>query len=272
MNESVRGDFREVVEAERKQAWGTARTALERAKARLSDGGPPELQQRVGELECELTFVENLDQIRERRQRLDVIDKADLQIAADYEHAFRDAGLLQPKETPAVVAARIRSSVIAELILVALDDWKMCEHGRWEWLDEVAQLVDQNPVTRQIRDSTVWDDRVALAECLRTVDIENQSVAFLTLAGTRLEKLRGDALPFLLRLQQQYPHDYWVNSTLTRVLYTQGNSAESIRYTPGGRWPSARHRTWLTASWPRAWRWEIASKRDLERSRESLIN
>jgi len=230
LTESVQDDFREVVEAERKLAWGTARTALERAKARLGDGGPAKLQQRVGELERELTFVEKLDQIRESRQRSDLVDAVDAQIAADYEHAFRDAGLLQPVEAPATVAARIQSSVIAETILVGLDDWKMCDHVRWEWLDAVAQLVDQNPVTRQIRDSTVWDDRVALAECLRTVEIENQSVAFLTLAGTRLEQLRGDALPFLLRLQQQYPHDYWVNSTLTRILFERGNSMESVRY------------------------------------------
>ena len=230
LNESVRGDFREVVEAERKQAWGTARTALERAKARLGDGGPPELQQRVSELERELTFVENLDQIRESREHLDAINPANAQIAAKYEQAFRKATLLQPRETPAVVAARIRSSVIAETILVALDDWKMYDKGRQVWLNEVAQLVDPNPVTRKMRDPTVWDDKVALAKCLSTAQIENQSVAFLTLAGMHLADLDEDALPFLQRLQQQYPNDYWINSTLASILYTHGNSTEAIRY------------------------------------------
>jgi tetratricopeptide (TPR) repeat protein/tRNA A-37 threonylcarbamoyl transferase component Bud32 len=226
----VEDDFREVVETERKQAWGDAHIALERAKARLGDGGPTELQSRALELNRELTFVGKLDLIRESRQRLNVIDAPDAQLAADYEQAFRDAGLLQSDESPAVIAARIRSSVIAEVILVALDDWKICEHGRWEWLDEVAQIVDQNPVTRKIRDSKVWDDKEALAECLRTVKIEKQSVAFLTLAGSHLEDLHGDALPFLLRLQQQYPYDYWVNSTLTWVLFKHGNPAEAVRY------------------------------------------
>jgi tetratricopeptide (TPR) repeat protein len=226
----VEDDFHEVIQAERKQAWGTAQIALERAKARLGDGGPTELRSRALKLNRELTFVEKLDQIRESRQRFNVVDSPDAQLAADYQQAFRDAGLLQPDESPAVVAARIQSSVIAETILMALDDWKICEHGRWGWLDEVAQIVDQNPVTRQIRDSKVWNDKEALAECLRTVKIENQSVAFLTLAGSHLEKLQGDALPFLLRLQQQYPHDYWVNSTLTWVLFTRGNPAEAVRY------------------------------------------
>ena len=228
--QSVKNDFHEVVQAERKQAWGAARTGLERAKGRLGDSGPTELRRRASELERELTFVEKLDQIRESHQRMDVIDAPDPQVAADYEQAFREAGLLQPGETPAVVAARIRSSVITETILVALDDWKLREPGRWAWLDEVAQLVDQNPATRKIRDPGVWDDKVALAECLRTAQIENRSVAFLTLAGKHLDDLHEDGVPFLQRLQQQYPNDYWVNSTLASILYTRGNAIESVRY------------------------------------------
>jgi serine/threonine-protein kinase len=228
--ESVQDDSRQVVEAERKQAWGTARTALERAKVRLGDGGQPSLQQRVHELERELTFVERLDQIRDSCQRMNAIHAPDARIAADYEHAFRDAGLFQPEESPAIVAARIRSSVIAETILAALDDWRLTDKSRQVWLGEVAELVDQNPVTRQIRDPTVWDDKEALAECLRTVQIENQSVNFLTLAGIHLEGLRGDSLPVLQRLQLLHPGDYWVNSTLAGVLYARGNLPESVRY------------------------------------------
>ncbi len=111
----------------------------------------------------------------------------------------------------------------------------MCDRGRQGWLNEVAQLVDPNPVTREMRDPTVWDDKVALAKCLRTAQIENQSVAFLTLAATHLAgkhlaDLDEEALPFLQRLQQRYPSDYWINSTLAWILYTQGNSGEAIRY------------------------------------------
>ena len=230
LNESVRGDFREVVEAERKQAWGTARIALERAKARLGEGGPPELQQRVSALERELAFVEKSDQIRDSRQRLDAITTDDAQIASNYEQAFRDAGLLLSEETAAAVADRIRSSAIAEITLVALDDWRMCDPARNPWLSKVAQLVDQNPMTREMRGPTVWDNKVALAECLRTVQIENQSPDFLALAGMHLADLHEDALPFLRRLQQQYPQDYWVNSTLALVLYTQSDSTEAVRY------------------------------------------
>ena len=230
LNESVRGDFREVVEAERKQAWGAARIALERAKARLGVGGPPELQHSVSAFERELAFVEKLDQIRDSRQRLDAITTDDAQIATHYEQAFRDAGLLHSDENATVVADRIRSSVIAEIALVALDDWRMCEPARNPWLNLVAQLVDQNLATRKMRGPSVWDNKVALAECLRTVQIENQSPDFLALAGMHLADLQEDALPFLQRLQQQYPQNYWVNSTLALVLYTQGSSTEAVRY------------------------------------------
>ena len=50
----VEGDFRDVVDAEQRQAWGDARTALERAKVRLGDGGPADLRRRTGQLEREL--------------------------------------------------------------------------------------------------------------------------------------------------------------------------------------------------------------------------
>jgi serine/threonine-protein kinase len=230
LKRAVNADLDQVVLAQNEQKWRDARTALERVKVRLSNSGPPELRERASQLERELTFVEKLDQIRESCQRLNLINAPDVQIAADYEHAFRDAGLFQPGETPAMVAGGIRSSVIAETILVALDDWKMHEPNRREWLNEVAQLVDPNPVTRKIRDSTVWDDKEALAECLRTVRIENQSVNFLTLAGMHLEELHGDSPAVLQRLQLQYPGDYWVNSTLAAVLYARGNSSESVRY------------------------------------------
>lgn len=230
--QSVEDDIRETVELEQKNAWGQARIALERAKARLGNGGPTNLQQRIVQLEHELTFVSEVEQIRERRQRLAWLNSTDKQIAADYEQAFRNAELLSGEDNPDAVAARIRSSAVANQALVALDDWRITEANdsrKRTWLIDVAQLVDQNPVTRKLRDPGLWDDKVALGECLRSVPIENQSVHALLLAGTRLSQLHGDGVPFLKRVQQKYPNDYWANCSLAEALYSQ-NAAESVRY------------------------------------------
>jgi serine/threonine-protein kinase len=59
----VEDDFKQVVKAQTDQKWGEARTALERAKARLGSGGPSVLVRRAAQLDRELKLVGTLEEI-----------------------------------------------------------------------------------------------------------------------------------------------------------------------------------------------------------------
>ena len=88
----VEGDFHDAVAAEQRQAWGDARTALERAKGRLGNGGPAELRQRTGQIERELALVETLQQIRFSRTDPVLAAARTSRAISAYEAAFREPG------------------------------------------------------------------------------------------------------------------------------------------------------------------------------------
>jgi len=227
----VEADFREVVDAEQRQAWGDARTALERAKGRLGDGGPAELRQRTGQIERELALVETLQQIRSSRSDPVLAAARFSRASSAYEAAFREAGLIDRREDAAVLAARIRATGIAPALLVALDDWAWIDESQRDWLREVSRRVEPNPISRQVRDPKVWDNLHALEESAMSMPVETQTVPFLLLVGQRMEFLGRDAIPFFKRVQRAHPTDFEMNFQLAYLLMTQAkNSAEAIGY------------------------------------------
>ncbi len=228
---AVEEDLGQVVQADQRQSWGEARTALDRAKTRLGDGGPQELRRRAEQFERELALVATLEEIREGRMTLDSAAMYHSQSSADFGTAFRSAGLIDAREDATVVASRIRSTGIAPALLMALDEWAWIEgDNRRAWLREVARQVDPDPVTRRIRDPKVWNDKQALEEFTRSAPIANTSIHFLMEVARQLEVLQGDPLPFLKRVQLADPSDYWVNSYLAWVLHGKNNPAEAVRY------------------------------------------
>jgi serine/threonine protein kinase len=160
LQRTVEADFREVVQAQQRQAWGDARNALERAKGRLGGGGSAELRRRSDQLERELALVETLETILFTHMASDFPDIRVQQAAARYDAEFRDAGLIIRPEKPAVIAARIRATGIARPVLAALDDWAHDwtnrVDGREPWLIEIARLVDEDPESRPMRDAKLW--------------------------------------------------------------------------------------------------------------------
>ncbi len=227
----VEGDFHDVVDAEHRQAWGDARTALERAKGRLGDGGPAELRQRTGQIERELALVETLQQIRFSHSDPVLAGARISRAVSAYEAAFREAGLIDQREDAAILAARIRATGIAPALLVALDDWAWIDESRRDWLHEVSRQVEPNATSRQVRDPKVWDNLHALEAFARSMPVETQTVPFLLLVGQRLEFLGRDAIPFFKRVQRAHPTDFELNFQLAYLLMTQAkNSAEAISY------------------------------------------
>ena len=234
LQRTVEEDFREVVQAQQRQAWGDARKALERAKGRLGGGGSAELRRRSDQLERELALVKSLEAILFTRMASDAPTLRAQRAAARYQPEFRDAGLFDGSEEPEVIAAKIRTTGIAKPVLAALDDWAHDWSGyvddRQRWLIEVARLVDEDPASRPMRDAKLWEDWPALEAFALSAPLANQSVPFLMFLGQHLENFGGDTVKFLTRVQNAHVDSYMANAGLANFLVMKNNSAESVRY------------------------------------------
>jgi serine/threonine-protein kinase len=231
LTRTVEADFREVTDAQQRQAWDDGRKALERANGRLGGGGPPELRRRADQLERELALVATLQRIHQGRYDPDS-DVATIALAAAaFEATFRKAGLMDRQEDVKLVASRIRATGIAPALLVALDEWAWLDENHRDWLFEIARQVEPNPTSRQVRDPKLWNNLHALEEFTRSMPIETQSVPFLLLVGQRIHDLRGDAIVFLKRVQRAHPTNFELNLNLGLLLLRHAkNSAEAIGY------------------------------------------
>jgi serine/threonine-protein kinase len=234
LTRTVEDDFREVVQAQQRQAWDDARKALERAKGRLGGGGSAELRRRADQLERELALVKTLETILFAHMASDAPNKLAQQSAARYEAEFRDAGLFDGSEEPEVIAAQVRATGIAKPVLAALDDWTHDWTGyvddRQRWLIDVARLVDEDPASRSMRDAKLWEDRSALEAFALSAPLANQSVPFLMFLGQHLENFGGDTVKYLTRVQNAHVDSYQANGALANFLVMKNNPAESVRY------------------------------------------
>ncbi|HTE05012.1 MAG TPA: tetratricopeptide repeat protein [Planctomycetota bacterium] len=242
---AVRDDLRAVAQSGRVSAWAEARTALERAKARLGGGGPQALRELVAQCGRDLALVASLEDIR--LQRVVVVggrfDMAGNRRRADaaYEAAFRGAGLggFGPGEAgddASAVAARVAASPVQVALLAALDDWASCvpygtDPHRQAWVLDVARQADPDPTGWQhrLRDASSSRDRDALATLASEAQTPGASLPALVALAERLDDLGGDAVPLLLRLQRAHPDDFWVNLTLGDVLAAR-QPGEALRY------------------------------------------
>ncbi len=98
---------------------------------------------------------------------------------------------------------------------------------RATWLRQVANLADPNTSNAALRDALAQTDPKVLEKLAADIQIKGQSVALLVCIGKHIYLNNGDASPFMKRVQQVYPADFWVNFVLAVSLH---HSTESIRY------------------------------------------
>ena len=227
-------DLRDLVRLQAQSSWSEASAALERAKGRLGHRGPAALRRRLERGAGELELVERLEAIRMNRAR-SVGGLVDFSRTGDeYEAAFGGASLGQVSEPPAVVAARVEASNVREALVAAIDDWAACasDANRRDWLLAVARMADLDRTSWRVRarDPATWKDPATLARVVGDAPVLDRSVPLFLALEMQMVGNGIDSVPFLKRVQQAHPGDFWVNLRLGQVLYFRKDLGESARY------------------------------------------
>ena len=228
---AVEADLRAADRLQRQSAFREAGAILDRARARLGDGGPFWLYRVVEATRRDHQFLVRLEAIRMNRSTLvegQQTHDAELRFNKaradrDYAKAFRDHGLGEPPSDAVAVAARVRAFRWAAQLVGALDGWAVCvaKPARQEWLLEVASRADPDPWRNRVRDPAVWRAAKPLAELARAAPA-GQPVPLLLALGERLSATREDGVGFLRLVREQYPEDFWANFTLALALHGAG--------------------------------------------------
>jgi serine/threonine-protein kinase len=229
---AVEAELREVERLQQLSAFPEAEAALERARARLGDGGPAWLYPVLEAARRDHQMLVRLEAIRLNRYTLveGRLNHAALlrfnqaRADRDYAAAFRDHGLGEPPNDPQGSAARVRASKWAAHVVAALDDWAVCaaDPAQQDWLLEVARRADPDPWRDRVRDPAAWREGKALAELARAAPLAGQPLPLLLALGERLSATDQDGVGFLGRVRAQHPEDFWANFTLALALHGAG--------------------------------------------------
>jgi tetratricopeptide (TPR) repeat protein/tRNA A-37 threonylcarbamoyl transferase component Bud32 len=212
--------------------WAEAGAVLEQADARLGEGGPDDLRQRVAQARADLALVRRLDAAHLKAATL---VEGQLDFAGterDYAAAFRQAQLGRLGDEMAVVAARVRASAVKAQLVAALDDWAYLtrSESRRAWLLAVARGADPDPWRDRFRDPKLWRDRQALERLARQAAVAQWSPQLVT-ALARVLAVQGiDAVPLLTAAQARHPQDFWLNFELGSALQMRKQDGEAVGY------------------------------------------
>jgi eukaryotic-like serine/threonine-protein kinase len=230
---AVDADLKELTAMQEIARWQVARAALERAELRLEWGVPDDLRRRLGQARRDLEFVIELDSIRLKRVTRGELSFYKMRASREYADALQRAGLGTVDDQPSRVARMIRASQVRASLLAAVYDWALCAADKKQraWLLEVARLTDSSSSGWRERalDSAEWEELRALNELARTAPVGHEAVPLLLALGERLRAVHGPAAPFLRRVQQEHPADFWANLILGNAVL-QASPQEAISY------------------------------------------
>jgi Flp pilus assembly protein TadD len=238
LERAVDADLREMERWQEASAWPEAAAALERAKARLGDGGPAGLRRRLERGAGELDLVARLDAIRlDRTANHDREGRAAEREDEEYGAAFVQAGLGHihgaPGEDPGLVAASVKASKIRGALVDTLDVWASRTDGDRlrERLLAVARLADPDPTgwRDRARDPKTYRDRAAFKALIAEAPVGDRCVPLLLSLAKRANAAGVDPVPFLKKVQQAHPDDLYANLSLAEGLLAN-DPGEAVRY------------------------------------------
>jgi tRNA A-37 threonylcarbamoyl transferase component Bud32 len=158
---AVEAGLLRAVELRQQSRWNEAREVLAQTRSRLVNGRPADLRQRLDQESANLTLVGRLDDIRLQAASFPTVGETFDFSAADraYAETFAQAEMATQGENPALVAARVRDSAVAEQLLAALDDWATVTQSKdcRRWLLAVARKVDPDEQRDRLRDPALWE-------------------------------------------------------------------------------------------------------------------
>ncbi len=235
-------DLREMVAKLSASSWPEARAAAERARGRLGGRESRELRRLLDQGDSELKLAARLEDIRlalARRVQQSRSERPD-----EYEAAFREAGLGQIGDDPEAVAGRVRASNIPDALVAALDHWSGATQDPRQktWVLSVAQRADPDPAgwRDRARDSDVRENRAALVKVIQTAPVVDQPVTLMLALDDDLKRLAHakhdftlasrERLPFLKKVQQAHPGDFWANLALADAMVMEHQLGEGVRY------------------------------------------
>ena len=233
---AAEADLREMVRSLQASSWPEARASLERLRGRLGEhGGSARLRGLLDQGARDLELVARLDAVLLSGHAHHDEGASSVRIQAKYEAAFLQGGLGYVRERPEVVAARVKASNVRQALVDALDTWAASTTQgprRRDWLLAVARLADDdsNPWRVRARDPATWKDGVALARVVSTAPVEERCVPLMMALARQLQGKGRDVIPFLSRVQQAHPDDFWANFWLGEVLLDGPTPGESLRY------------------------------------------
>jgi serine/threonine protein kinase/Tfp pilus assembly protein PilF len=221
---AIEADLQEINRLQQQALWNDAEVAIQRAEARLNEGGNGDLRQRLEQVRSDLELVVQLDHIRLKRETSGG-DLAYYRTTADrqYLSTFENSRLTNSRDSAGTVAKRVNASAVRIALVAALDDWAVCarDESRREWLLTIAREADPDPLgwRDRIRDSATWNDLTALTKLAEIVPVKKQSISLLLALGERLSAAGGNATAFLKRVQNEHPGDFWTNIVLGDALF-----------------------------------------------------
>jgi serine/threonine-protein kinase len=198
----------------------------------LEQAGPDDLRQQVDQARADLELVENLDTARLRAATHLEGRFEPMGAEPPYEETLAKAGLGQPGDNSAAVAAQVRDSAVRDEIVAALDDWasRTEDTARRAWLLAVARGADPDPLRDRLRHPDLWQDGAQLTRLVQELRLEELSPQLLTALGRVLGKGGGEAVPLLNTAQVRYPNDFWVNYELGWALRHSGRCDEALGF------------------------------------------
>ncbi len=215
-----------------------ARKLLEQARQRLRPAGPDDLQTQVDQARADLELVEELDKAR-LQTNAPVKGRFEMRWAEPlYAKAFANAGLGEPGDDSAAVAARVRDSAVRADIVAALDDWASTslDPARREWLLAVARGTDPDPLRDRLRQPELWRDGPALTKLIQETRLVEKVRAdelsphlAVTLSRILLQN-HQEAEPLLTAAHARHRQDFWLNFQLGWTLCGSRRSDEALGY------------------------------------------
>ncbi len=143
-------------------------------------------------------------------------DKDASRLEEEFARTFRDHGIDFATKSPDEIAASIRSDIIADSLVVGLDNWarlrRAARRSDWTTLADLAIACESDPWRLDVRRARRSGDSSALLGIAAREDTNSQpAVCRLLLARSLLEAGERDAaLAVFKSARIDHPEDYWI--------------------------------------------------------------